>query len=92
VAVGVVAQRDRIHAETEDLLGGLLGDAHAAGGVLAIDHHEVGRVALAKHRQQRGERTPTKAADYVGHEQELHWMAVCQPPGGATVQPQWPTP
>jgi hypothetical protein len=46
--VGVVAERDRVHTRREHLLGDLGGDPEAAGGVLAVDHDERGRVELAQ--------------------------------------------
>ena len=54
VAVGVVAERDHVDAEFEDLVGGLRIDAHAAGGVLAVDDDEVGIVLFLQARQHRG--------------------------------------
>jgi hypothetical protein len=47
VPVCVVSEGDHVDASAEDLVGGLGSDAHAAGGVLAVDHDEVGRVPLA---------------------------------------------
>ena len=52
VAVGVVAERDRVDAEGEQLLRGLARDPDAAGGVLAVDHDEVGLVLLPQRGQQ----------------------------------------
>ena len=40
---GVVAERDRVRAGVEKILIDRLGDAKAAGGVLAIDDHEIER-------------------------------------------------
>ena len=56
VAVGVVAEGDHVGPGVEDVEGGLLGDAHAAGRVLAVDNDQLGREALAQtgHRARRG--------------------------------------
>jgi len=68
MAVGVVAERDRIGADLEQLARRLLGDAHAAGRVLAVDDDEVGPVALAQAGQQRGQRSPAQPAHHVADE------------------------
>ena len=61
VAVGVVAEGDRVHAGAEQLAGGLLGDAHPAGDVLAVGDHEVGPVLLAQRGQQAGQGAAAEA-------------------------------
>ena len=68
VAVGVVAQRDRVRAKSQDLPRGLLGDAHPAGGVLAVDHHEVGLMALAQAGQQGGQGPAPDPTHHVADE------------------------
>ena len=82
VAVGVVAERDRVGAELEQLARGLAGDAHAARGVLAVDHHEVRLVLLADAGKQRGQRPAADAAHHVADEKELHDGRFCQPARG----------
>jgi len=47
VTEGVVAERQHVHAEIEELARGALGDADAPGRVLAVGDDEVGREALA---------------------------------------------
>ena len=70
VAVGVVAQRDRVDAEREQLVGLLRRDADAAGRVLAVDHHEVGGQLLAQAGQQRAQRPPPGSPHHVADEQD----------------------
>jgi len=72
VAEGVVAQRQRIDTEAEQLARGALGDPDAAGGVLAVDHDEIRPVALAQAGQQRGKRAPAEPAHDVADKQEPH--------------------
>ena len=43
MAERVVAERDHVGADREQVLAGLLGDPEPAGGVLAVDDHQVGR-------------------------------------------------
>ena len=78
----MVPERDRVGPQLEQLARGLLGDAHAAGGVLAVHDHEVRLVGVADLRQQRGERPPADAADHVADEQKLHGWRFCQPARG----------
>ena len=65
---GVIAERDRIRAGVEEFLIDRLGDAEAAGGVLAIDDDEV-ELPVADHAGQmfrnRGAPCP---ADHVTDE------------------------
>ena len=68
--VGVVAERDRVDARREQLVGDLRRDPQAAGDVLAVDDHERRRVALAQDRQAVEQRVPADAADEVAHEQD----------------------
>jgi hypothetical protein len=48
----VVAERDRVDAGGEQLVGDLRGDADAAGDVLAVDDNERRCVALAQRGQE----------------------------------------
>jgi hypothetical protein len=68
----VVAQGDHVDVHVQDLPRGLLRDAHPAGRVLAVDHHEVGLVALAQPGQQRGQRPPADAAHDVADKENPH--------------------
>jgi len=79
VAVGVVAERDCVDAEREQLLRGLARDADSARGVLAVDDHEVGLVLLHQLREHGGERPAADPGDDVAYEQELHCERFCQP-------------
>ena len=47
---GMVAQGDAVGARGEDFARGVLGNAEAGGGVLAIDHHEIEGEAAAESR------------------------------------------
>jgi hypothetical protein len=66
----VVAQRDRVDAAGQQLVGELGRDPEAAGDVLAVDHDEVRRVALAQRRQQPEQRASPEAAHDVADEQD----------------------
>ena len=55
---GVIAERDRVGAGVEQLLVDRLGDAEAAGGVLAVDDDEI---ELPVARPGRGSRSSTIA-------------------------------
>jgi len=74
--VGVVAERDCVHASGEQLVGDLGSDPQAAGGVLRVDHHERRRVALAQDRQAVEQRAPADAADEIADEEDVHAAAV----------------
>ena len=79
VAVGVVAEGDRVDAQAEQLLRGLAGDPEAAGGVLAVDDDEVGLVLVPQAGQHGGQRPAADSPDDVADEQELHCERFCQP-------------
>src|SRR5206468_3445658 len=68
--VGVIAERDHVGSGREQLIGHLRRDAHPACGVLPVDDHERGRVALAQRRKQRRERPAADAADDIAYEQD----------------------
>jgi len=68
--VGVVAERDDVHAGAEQLVGDLRRDAEPAGHVLAVDDHERRPVALAQRRQQPEQRAPAEPADEVADEED----------------------
>ncbi len=84
--VGVVAEGDRVDASREQLVGDLGGDPQPPGDVLAVDHHELGRVALAQERKAVEQRAPADAPDEVADEQDAQLgpgarPAVRPPPG-----------
>jgi hypothetical protein len=72
VAEGVVAERDRVGARAEERGGDLGGDPHAAGGILAVDHDEVGGLALDQARQQPFDDGAAGRAHDVAYEEDLH--------------------
>jgi len=65
VAVDVVAGGDDVGAGAEEVVGGPLGDPHPASRVLAVDDHQVGRVALAQLRHRLPQTLAAGAADHV---------------------------
>ena len=69
-AVGVVAQRDRVDAVGEQLVGELGRDPQPAGDVLAVDDDERGLEPPAQLGQQPEQRAPAEAADHVADEQD----------------------
>jgi len=72
VAVDVVARGDHAGAGGEEVVGGALGDADAAGRVLAVDDHQVGLVPLAQRGHRLAQALPSRAADHVADEKDLH--------------------
>jgi hypothetical protein len=74
--VDVVAGRDHVGARGKHLLRRPLGDPQASGRVLAVDDHEVGRVAFAQLRHRRREPLPTRASDHVSDEEHAHQRSV----------------
>ena len=81
--VGVVAERDRVDARGEHLVGVLGRDPEPARGVLAVDHHERRLVALAQEREAVEQRVAPEAADDVADEQDAHRPSP-SPRGSAT--------
>ena len=69
---GMVAERHYVGAGPQQLLQDGLRDAEAAGGVLAVDGHEVELVASAQARQLFEHRPPAGAAHHVAEEQQTH--------------------
>ena len=61
VVVGVVAERDRVDAGAEHLLGDLRRYPQAARGVLAVDDDERRVVTFAQHRQRGEQRVAARA-------------------------------
>jgi len=80
----VVAERDRVGAELQQLARRLLCDAYPAGRIFAVDHDEVGLVLVAQAGEQRGQRPPPEASHHIAYEEELHGGRFCQgDPNGA---------
>ena len=79
---GVVAERDRIGAGVEEFLIDRLGDAEAAGGVLAIDDDEIerqsrimpGRYSEMAVRPARPTTSPTKRIRKVSTPEIEHFL------------------
>ena len=69
---GMVAERDGVGAGLEQLLQDGLGDAEAAGRVLAVDDDEVERVAPAQAGQRLDNRLAAGAADDIAEKEETH--------------------
>ena len=67
---GVIAERDRVDAGGEEFLADRLGDAEAAGGVLAVDDDEIEPPARAQRRARGEEGGAARAADDVADEQQ----------------------
>ncbi len=65
---GVVAERDRIGAGIDELLVDRLGDPEAAGGILAIDHHEIERPVADQAGQMFRDGGAAGPADHVPDE------------------------
>jgi len=65
VAVDVVAGGDDVGAGAEEVVGGAFGDPHPAGRVLAVDDHQVRRVALAQLRHRLPQPLAAGAADHI---------------------------
>src|SRR5262249_2840101 len=71
----VIAAGDDVGARVEQLGQDLLGDAEAAGSVLAVDHDEVGGVSLAETRQCLDQRRPPRPADHITKEYDPHELS-----------------
>ncbi len=68
----MIAERDRVRAGIQKLLEDVLGDAEAAGRVLAIDDDEVELVALSERRQHFDDGLAAGASDHVSEEKKPH--------------------
>ncbi len=62
---GVIAERDGIGAGLDQLLHDRLGDAEAAGRVLAVDDDEIERIAAAQAGQRVDHSLAAGAADDI---------------------------
>jgi len=68
--VGVIAERDHVHAGGEHLIGDLGCYPEPTRGVLAVDHDERGALALLQHGQAVEQRVASDAAHDIAHEQD----------------------
>ena len=69
---GMIAERDRVGAGVDQFAVDRLGDAEAAGGVLAVDHDEIELPVADEAGQALGDDGPPAAADDVADEQNAH--------------------
>ena len=67
---GVVAERHRVDADGEEVFENRLGEAEAAGGVLAVDDDEIEPPAGAKQRNLFEQRDAPRPPDDIANEQE----------------------
>ena len=81
---GVVAERDRVGADREQLLGELGRDPDAVGDVLAVDDAEVDAELAAETGQALGQRLAAGSADDVADEEDPQRG----PPPTATSRPR----
>src|SRR5262249_49825854 len=68
----MVAGGDHVGAGGVELGAQLLGDAEAAGGVLAIDHDEIERQLAAQPRQLLEQRLAPRPSDDIAEKQPPH--------------------
>jgi len=68
MAVDVVPRGNDADADAEEVVGRALGDPHPAGRVLAVDDHQVRRIALAQLRHRLPQTLAAGAADHVADE------------------------
>src|ERR1041384_7545989 len=68
----MIAERDDVGAGVADLVIDRLGNAEAAGGVLAVDRDEVEPPALAQPRQAADHHLASGPADDVAEEEKAH--------------------
>ena len=69
---GVVAERDGVGAGVDQIVVDRLGDAEAAGGVLAVDHDEIELPVGDQPRQPLEHDRPPAAPDHVADEENAH--------------------
>ena len=69
---GMIAERDRVGAGIDEFAVDRLGDAEAAGGVLAIDHDEIELPVANETGQALGDHGAPAAADDIADEQNAH--------------------
>ena len=69
---GMIAERHGVGAGHQDLVADRLGDAEAAGGVLAVDDDAIEPPALAQRRQPRRDGAAPGPSDDIAEEEEAH--------------------
>ena len=74
---GMVAEGDGVGAGRQDLVADRLGDAEAAGGVLAVDDDAVELPAVAKAGQALDHRVAAGPPDDVAEEEKTHDKSLC---------------
>ena len=80
---GVVAERDHIGARRQQLVADRLGDAEAAGRVLAVDDDEIELPGVAQAGQAVRDRVAAGAADDVAEEEKTHQVLLCSEDAGS---------
>ena len=73
---GMVAGRHDVGASVEHRAQDLLGDAEAAGGVLAVDDDEIEMVVGDKRRQTRNRSVPAAPPDEIAKEQQTQRLCL----------------
>ena len=76
LAVGVVSERDRVHAGREQAGRDAAGDADSVGRVLAVGDDQVERHLVTQAGQLQLDRPPSRCAEDVGDEQDSHLMVM----------------
>ena len=69
---GMIAERDGVGAGFDQFVIDRLGDAEAAGGVLAVDHDEIELPVANEAGQALGDDGPPTATDDIADEQNAH--------------------
>ena len=69
---GMIAERDGVGAGVDQFAVDRLGDAEAAGGVLAVDHDEIELPVADEAGQALGDDGPPAAADNIADEEDAH--------------------
>ena len=69
---GVIAERDRVRADIDELVIDRLGDAEPAGGILAVDDDEIELPVGDQRRQALLHDSASAAPDDVADKQDAH--------------------
>ena len=68
----MIAAGDDVHARIEEFVGGIDGDAGAAGGVFAVGDDEVEAKALSQLWKKLPERVPPGFANNITDKKQIH--------------------
>ena len=69
---GVIAERDRIGAGIQEIVADRLGDAEAAGRVLAVDDHAIEPPSLPQAGQTVDDRVAAWPSDHIAEKEKTH--------------------